>query len=228
MSLKKSIIIIVLILLVDQISKIYIKTHFVLQDGEEILSWFQILFVENDGMAWGAKLSDFFTFISDRTAKLVLTIFRIFAVIGIGWWLVSSIKKKTSRVLTYALVFIFAGALGNIIDSVFYGLLFSDSYTQVASFLPVEGGYDSLFHGKVVDMLHFPLWKGYLPDWFPFIGGDYFTFFEPVFNIADIAISTGVGMLIVFNKRAFGTTEEKAKKYILSEALQDNQDEHRL
>ncbi len=98
---------------------------------------------------------------------------------------------------------IFAGAFGNIIDSVFYGVLFNDSYGQIASFLPVEGGYDNLLHGKVVDMLHFPLWKGYLPEWVPFYGGDYFTFFNPVFNFADMAISTGVGMLIVFNKRAF-------------------------
>jgi len=222
MSLKKAIIIIILILFIDQLSKIYIKTHYVLQDGEDVLSWFQILFVENDGMAWGAKLSDFFTFISDRAAKLILTVFRIFAVIGIGYWLVSSIRKKGSRVLTYALAFIFAGALGNIIDSVFYGLLFSDSYSQVATFLPEGGGYDSLFHGKVVDMLHFPIWNGQFPNWFPFIGGKAFLFFEPVFNIADVAISTGVGMLIVFNKRAFGALDKTVKTNTASLELQDN------
>lgn len=203
MSQKKALLIIIAILLIDQTSKIYIKTHFVLESSEQVFSWFQLFFIENDGMAWGAKLSDFFTFISDRTAKLILTIFRIFAVIGIGYWLVSSIKKKTSRILTYALAFIFAGALGNIIDSVFYGVLFSDSYSQVASFLPTEGGYELLFHGRVVDMLYFPLFEIDLPQWFPFYGGKRFNFFEPVFNIADIAISTGVGMLIVFNKRAF-------------------------
>ena len=158
-------------------------------------------------MAWGAKLSDFVSFISDRTAKVILTSFRLVAVVGIGYWLVSSIRDKGSRILTVAIALIFAGALGNIIDSVFYGVIFNDSYSQVASFLPSEGGYDTFLHGKVVDMLHFPIWKGYLPEWIPVYGGKYFTFFEPVFNIADMAISTGVGMLIVFNKKAFPSTK---------------------
>lgn len=209
MRLKKAAILILLILAVDQILKIYIKTHFKLQDSIEIFSWFELLFVENDGMAWGAKLSDFLPFISDRTAKLILTLFRILAVTGIGYWLLKTIKTDGSRVLTVSLSLIFAGALGNIIDSVFYGILFNDSYGQIAAFLPEEGGYDSLLHGKVVDMLHFPLWKGYLPDWIPGYGGEYFTFFEPVFNIADMAISSGVGMLIFFNKRAFASKETK-------------------
>jgi len=203
MNIKKASILIILILLIDQISKVYIKTHFELQEEIKVFSWFRILFVENNGMAWGAKLSDFATFISDRTAKVILTCFRLIAIVGIGYWLWNSIKQKGSRVLIIAVSLIFAGAFGNIIDSVFYGVLFNDSYGQVASFLPSEGGYDSLLHGKVVDMLHFPMWKGYLPDWMPFYGGKYFTFFEPVFNIADMAISTGVGMLILFNKRAF-------------------------
>jgi signal peptidase II len=190
-------------LLIDQISKVYIKTHFVIGEELEVFSWFKIYFVENDGMAWGTKLSDFISFISDRTAKLSLTIFRIVAIFGIGYWLYDSVKKQSSNVLIWAIVFIFAGALGNILDSVFYGVLFNDSYGQVASFLPTEGGYDSLLHGKVVDMLYFPIWKGYLPEWIPFYGGDYFTFFEPVFNVADVAISTGFGMLIFFNKKAF-------------------------
>jgi signal peptidase II len=154
-------------------------------------------------MAWGAKLSDFLPFISERSSKLILTIFRIIAVAGIGYWLLNSIKTQSSRILILALTLIFAGALGNIIDSVFYAVLFSDSYREVASFMPPDGGYDTIFHGKVVDMLHFPIWKGYLPEWFPFVGGKYFTFFEPVFNIADMAISSGVGLLIFFNKRAF-------------------------
>ena len=208
MSLKKATLIIIIILLIDQISKFYIKTHFALHHRVEVFDWFHILFVENDGMAWGTKLSDFITGISDRTAKLTLTIFRIVAVIGIGYWLVDSVRKKGPNILIVAIALIFAGALGNIIASVFYGIVFDDSYSQVASFLP-KLGYDTLFHGKVVDMLHFPIWKGVLPDWIPFFGGDYFTFFEPVFNVADMAISTGIGMLIVFNKKAFHQEEEE-------------------
>lgn len=203
MSLKKATLLIVIILLIDQISKFYIKTHFALNDKTIVFSWFQIVFVENEGMAWGTKMSDFITFISDRTAKIILTTFRIIAVGFISYWLVSSIKKKSATILIVAISLIFAGALGNIIDSVFYGVLFNDSQSQVATFLPASGGYDTFFHGKVVDMLHFPMWSGFLPNWLPFVGGDYFTFFEPVFNVADMAISTGIGMLIVFNKKAF-------------------------
>ncbi|WP_431108473.1 lipoprotein signal peptidase [Winogradskyella poriferorum] len=203
MSLKKASIIIILILLVDQISKIYIKTHFVLNEDVTVFSWFKIAFVENDGMAWGTKLSDFFTFISDKSAKLILTLFRIVAVTGIGFWLVDVAKKKKSKILIFAISIIFAGALGNILDSVFYGVLFSDSHMQVAEILPEGGGYAGVFYGNVVDMLHFPIWSGILPEWLPLIGGKYFSFFDPVFNVADVAISTGIGILIVFNKKAF-------------------------
>ena len=202
MSLKKATILIILILLVDQISKFYIKTHFALNDKTIVFDWFQIVFVENEGMAWGTKLSDFISFISDRTAKVCLTVFRILAVIGIAYWLRKCIKNRSSRTLVFAVSLILAGAIGNIIDSVFYGIIFDTSNGQVATFLP-EQGYDTLFHGKVVDMLHFPMWSGVLPDWIPFYGGTYFTFFDPVFNIADMAISTGIGILIFFNKRAF-------------------------
>ena len=174
-----------------------------LHDSVEVFSWFKIYFIENEGMAWGPRISDFVSFISDRTAKTFLTLFRIVAIFGIGYWLYSATRKKSSRILTIAIALIFAGALGNIIDSVFYGVFFNDSYNQVATFLPKDGGYDSFLHGKVVDMLYFPLYKGYLPDWIPKYGGQFFTFFEPVFNIADMAISTGFVMLIVFNKRAF-------------------------
>ena len=205
MSLKKATLLIIIILLVDQISKIYIKTHFTLTERVEVFSWFQILFVENEGMAWGTKISDFVSFISDRTAKVSLTIFRILAVLGIGYWLNKSIKARHSKTLIFAVSLILAGAIGNIIDSVFYGILFDSSSGQVASFLPAEGGYDAIFHGKVVDMLHFPMWSGVLPNWIPFYGGQYFTFFEPVFNVADMAISTGIGILIFFNKKAFQT-----------------------
>ncbi len=203
MSLKKSIYLIVIILLIDQISKVYIKTHFALQESIEVFTWFKIFFIENDGMAWGTKISDFVSFIDDRTAKVALTLFRIIAIFGIGYWLYDAAKKQSPKVLILAIALIFAGALGNIIDSVFYGVLFNDSHGQVATFLPELGGYDTLLHGKVVDMLYFPLWEGYLPEWIPFKGGEYFTFFNPVFNIADMAISTGFIMLIVFNRKAF-------------------------
>lgn len=203
MSLKKATLLIIIILLIDQISKFYIKTHLALNESSLDYGWFKIVFVENEGMAWGTKISDFITFVSDQTGKLILTLFRIIAVCFIGYWLVTSVKKKRATVLIIAIALIFAGALGNIIDSVFYGVLFNDSHSQVATFLPKDGGYNTFFHGKVVDMLHFPLWKGFLPEWIPFVGGDYFTFFEPVFNVADMAISTGIGMLIVFNKKAF-------------------------
>ena len=203
MSLKKSILLIVVVL-IDQISKVYVKTHFAIQENIVVFDWFKIFFIENDGMAWGTKISDFVSFIDDRTAKIVLTLFRVVAIFGIAYWLNDVITKKSPKVLTLAIAFIFAGALGNIIDSVFYGVLFDESLiNQVAVFLPEDGGYDNLLHGKVVDMLHFPLYHDYLPEWLPFFGGKFFTFFEPVFNVADMAISTGFIMLIVFNKKAF-------------------------
>lgn len=207
MSLKKASILILIILLIDQISKIYIKTHFKLHESLEFFTWFKIYFVENDGMAWGTKLSDFMPFISDRIAKLGLTVFRILAIFGIGYWLVNSIKKDQTKTLILALVFIFSGALGNIIDSVFYGFVFNDSYGQVASFFSENGGYDNLLFGNVVDMLYFPLWQGNLPEWLPFIGGNNFIFFEPVFNIADVAIAIGFGILLFFNNKAFPKKE---------------------
>ena len=208
MSLKKASLLIILILLIDQISKFYVKTHFALGVDVPVFDWFKILFVENNGMAWGTKLSDFTDLITDRTAKVILTVFRIIAIFGIGYWLVNSVKNKGHKVLIIAIALIFAGALGNIIDSVFYGVIFNDSIGQIAQFLPAQGGYDKLLHGNVVDMLYFPIWKGFLPELIPFIGGKFFTFFEPVFNVADVSISTGFVMLIVFNKKAFPKTED--------------------
>jgi len=201
MSLKKASLIILIILLIDQISKLYIKTHFNLGEQIAIFSWFKILFVENDGMAWGAK-------IPGEYGKLFLTLFRLVAICGIGYWLWDSIRKQAPKILIICVAFIFAGAFGNIIDSVFYGIIFDDSHHQVATFMPDAGGYSTVFYGKVVDMLYFPLWKGYLPEWIPFWGGEYFTFFEPVFNIADSAITIGVSLLLVFNKRAFPKEEK--------------------
>lgn len=222
--MKKAIIIIIIILLFDQISKIYIKTNFVLSEEIKVfgLDWFRIHFLENNGMAWGKEFGG-------RSGKLFLTLFRLVAISGIGYWLYGAIKNNSHKILIVAISFIFAGALGNIIDSIFYGIFFDDSFRQVATFLPPEGGYDSLFHGKVVDMLYFPVIDTMLPDWLPgmsftipdwlpILGGNnysffvnrHFTFFDPVFNVADTAISTGVAMLIVFNKKVFPhKTEEK-------------------
>ena len=202
MSLKKASVIIVLVLLIDQISKFYIKTNFSLGEEVPVFDWFRILFVENEGMAWGTE-------IPGEYGKLFLTLFRLVAIVGIGYWLWDSVRKNGSRILITAIALIFAGAFGNIIDSVFYGIIFNDSYGQVAEFMPAQGGYGTLFHGKVVDMLYFPLWQGNLPEWIPFWGGNYFTFFEPVFNIADTAISAGVILLLLFNKRAFPKEEDK-------------------
>jgi len=207
MSLKKASFIIILILLIDQISKIYIKTHFNLGEEIKVFDWFRILFVENEGMAWGAK-------IPGEYGKILLTLFRLGAIVGIGYWLWDSVRNNASRILIVAISFIFAGALGNIIDSVFYGVIFEHSYGQVASFLPEGGGYGTLFHGKVVDMLYFPLFEGMLPKWIPFWGGEYFSFFDPVFNVADTAISTGVVLLLLFNKRAFPKKESDPKTEI--------------
>ena len=200
MSKKQTLLLVVGVLFIDQVSKIYIKTHFELGQELKIFEWFRIYFIENEGMAWGAKLSDITSFISDSSAKLFLTIFRIFAVCGIGYWLYQSLCKNTSKILTIALALVFSGALGNIIDSIFYGIIFDSSMGQTATLFASEG-YGNIFHGKVVDMLYFPLFKGYFPEWFPFVGGNYFSFFDPVFNIADMAISTGVGLLLVFNKK---------------------------
>lgn len=211
MGLKKSLCLIAAVLLIDQVSKVYIKTHFVLGDAIDVFNWFKILFIENSGAAWGAKLSDFLP-VSEPTGKLILTIFRLFAVAGIGYWLYDTIKKNASKTLILAVSLIFAGALGNIIDSVFYGVLFNESYQQVATAFSDEP-YGGLFYGKVVDMLYFPIIDTTWPDWVPYFGGSDFRFFEPVFNIADMAISTGVGILIVFNKKAFGQTEENVSSH---------------
>ena len=206
MSLKKSLLLVLLILILDQISKIYIKLNFPLTlYGQAALldwGWFKILFVENKGMAWGAKINDFLPFISDRTGKLLLTSFRVLAVPVIFYWLYDGIKKRESKLLTLSISLILAGAIGNLIDSIFYGYLFTDSYLNVATFSP-GNGYEKLFFGNVVDMLQFPLFEWYWPEWIPFIGGNYFTFFDPVFNIADTSISTGIGIMIVFYKKVF-------------------------
>jgi len=198
---KKSLFLVLAVLLADQISKIYVKTHFQLEESVEVFSWFKIYFIENEGAAWGTKLSDLLP-LSERKAKLFLTLFRVLAIGGIGYWLWDILKKHANTTLVVAVSLIFAGAVGNIIDSLFYGLLFDHSYGQIATFLANEP-YDGLFYGKVVDMLYFPIIDSQWPEWMPWVGGDSFRFFAPVFNIADTAISTGVGILLVFNKKAF-------------------------
>tara|TARA_R110000868_G_scaffold12271_4_gene59173 strand:+ start:506 stop:1150 length:645 start_codon:yes stop_codon:yes gene_type:complete len=210
MSLKKSLLLVAIILIVDQVSKIYVKTHFTMNETVEVFSWFKFVFIENSGAAWGTKLSDFLP-ISEETGKLILTVFRLFAVVGIGYWLFDTIRKKLPKTLAIAVALIFAGALGNIIDSVFYGMLFSESiYGGPVATMFTDQPYGTLFHGKVVDMLHFPFIENAIwPSWVPYFGGKSFSFFEPVFNIADMAISTGVGILLVFNKKAFAKTESE-------------------
>jgi signal peptidase II len=197
MSLKKAYFIIFIVLLIDQITKIYIKTHLIY--GEEgqinIAKWFKIILIENDGMAWGTE-------IPGQYGKLILTSFRLLVVPGIAYWLWDSVKKNSSNYLITAIALIFAGAVGNIIDSVFYGVVFDHSISQVATAFTSEP-YGTWFHGRVVDMLYFPLFEGEFPSWMPIWGGETFKFFNAIFNVADMAISTGVGILIVFNRRAF-------------------------
>jgi signal peptidase II len=201
MNLKKVSLFVLLLLIVDQWSKIYVKTHFYIGESVEVFSWFKILFIENEGAAWGTKLSDILP-IAESSAKLFLTLFRLVAITAIGYWVYHTVKTKGPQLLIIAQILIFAGALGNIIDSVFYGIIFDHSNGQIAAWM-AEVPYSKLFHGKVVDMLYFPLIDTYWPNWVPFVGGSNFQFFQPVFNIADTAISTGVGILLVFSKKVF-------------------------
>lgn len=164
---------------------------------EVLGNWFILHFTENEGMAFGMKFGGEF-------GKMILSIFRIIAVIAIGWYLVKLHHQKAATGFIISISLIFAGALGNIIDSAFYGMIFSEStFHQVAHIFPVEGGYSSFLHGKVVDMFYFPIIQGYYPDWFPIWKGQEFIFFRPVFNIADSAITVGVFILIIFQKRFF-------------------------
>jgi signal peptidase II len=195
MRLARAIFLIGMILIIDQFSKVFIKTNFILGEEVEVFSWFKILFIENEGMAWGTE-------IPGQYGKLILTTFRLLVVPFIGYWLWISDQNDASNYLIVAIALIFAGALGNIIDSVFYGRIFNDSVSQLATFNN-PNPYGEWFHGKVVDMFYFPIWEGNLPSWLPVWGGKNFTFFNAIFNVADFAISTGVGILLVFNKKAF-------------------------
>lgn len=199
----KSLIIIILILIVDQVLKIWIKTNLSL--GEEIIvfkEWFILHFVENNGMAFGFEFAG-------EYGKVFLSIFRILAVIAIGWYLFKLAKQKEipfGFILSISLIF--AGAIGNIIDSLFYGMIFNHSMGQVATLFPQDGGYSSFLHGKVVDMFYFPLIEGRYPDWLPKIGGNPFIFFRPVFNIADSAITVGIFSILLFYRKYFNKPEE--------------------
>ncbi|TKG88001.1 lipoprotein signal peptidase [Puteibacter caeruleilacunae] len=205
--LQKSFLLIGLILLIDQILKIWIKTN--MQIGEEFSvfgDWFIIHFVENNGMAFGIEFGYLGKF-----AKIFLSIFRIGAVTGIGWYLLRMIKKDAKWSYVFCVSLIFAGAVGNIIDSVFYGLVFSDSFGRVAEVFPEGGGYAPMLYGKVVDMFYFPILEGHYPSWVPFKGGQEFVFFRPVFNFADSAITVGIFSILLFNRNIFNDLEGDKK-----------------
>ena len=182
------------VLIIDQIIKIWVKTHMYWHESIRVTDWFYIFFTENNGMAFGMEIF----------AKFFLTSFRIVAVGLIGWLLYKFVKKgmKTGFIVCVALIL--AGAAGNIIDSLFYGVLFNEStHAQIATFLPPEGGYASLFYGKVVDMFYFPIIDTYWPSWMPFVGGEHFIFFSPIFNFADASISCGTIALLLFYSKSF-------------------------
>ena len=203
--MKRPLVIIFIVLLIDQLIKVFVKTNFYL--GEEVRiagDWFIIHFTENNGMAYGIEFGG-------DWGKLFLSVFRIVFVAGIAWYLYKLTKDNADQLYIICIALIFSGAVGNIIDSVFYGVIFSDSNYEIARFLPVEGGYSSFLHGKVVDMFYFPIIEGHFPEWFPVWGTEEFIFFRPVFNFADAAISIGVGMILLYQKRFFDEKNEEYK-----------------
>jgi len=194
---KKSVLLIILILTADQILKIWVKTH--LEIGQEIHlfgNWGILHFIENNGMAFGMEMGG-------KPGKFILSLFRIFAIFGIAWFLNSLIKKNAYQGLILAVSAIMAGAIGNIIDSAFYGMIFSESFHSPAVLFPPEGGYSTFLHGKVVDMFYFPIINTHWPEWSPFRPGESIIFFRPVFNIADSAITCGVISILIFQKKMF-------------------------
>jgi signal peptidase II len=194
---KKAVLLIFVILLADQVLKIWIKTHMVI--GQEVHlfgNWGILHFIENNGMAFGMEMGG-------KPGKLILSIFRVLAIFGIGWFLSSLISKKANLGLILAVSAIMAGAIGNIIDSAFYGMIFSESFNQKAVLFPPGGGYSSFLHGRVVDMFYFPIINTHWPQWSPFRPGESLVFFRPVFNIADSSITCGVIAIVLFQKRMF-------------------------
>jgi len=189
--------IVFLVLLIDQLIKIWIKTHMAIGDEHHIIgNWFIIHFTENPGMAFGYQFGG-------NYGKILLSLLRIVAVGLIGWYLYMNIKKGTNLAFVISVSLILAGAMGNIIDSAFYGMIFNDSMFQIAQFMPKGGGYGTFMHGRVVDMFYFPIIEGHFPSWFPIWGSEDFVFFRPVFNIADASISIGVFLILIFQKRIF-------------------------
>ena len=197
-----------LVLLFDQASKLWIKTHMALHDSYKITSWFYIYFIENNGMAYGIEIFN----------KLFLTLFRLVAVIVFCYYLRKCIKQHYPKGFIAGFTLIIAGALGNLIDSIFYGQIFTDSIGRVAEMFPGSGGgYAPYFYGKVVDMLYFPLFEFTWPQWIPFVGGTDYLFFRPVFNIADSAVTVGVAILLLFYRHVLATEEEQKKSVSKSE-----------
>ena len=206
MKLKYVIFIIALIIIIDQVLKIWIKTNYHFGEASEITPWFHLHFIENPGMAWGWKFGN-------ETGKIVLTLFRLAAVIFGTWYLGRIVKNHYHKGFIVCAALIYAGALGNLIDSMFYGMIFDKGYVFVPALKDYQSysgvaalstnGYSSFLHGCVVDMLYFPIFDTTLPKWVPFLGGEQFEFFSPIFNIADASISVGVITLLIFQKRFF-------------------------
>ena len=206
MKLRSAVLLILLVIFIDQALKIWIKTSFPFGHVTDMLglSWAKLYFIENEGMAWGWKFGG-------EWGKVILTLFRLVAVLFGSWYLVKIIRQNHSTGFIVCACLIYAGALGNLIDSMFYGMWFNEStYSQVAQMFPPDGGYAGFLHGRVVDMLYFPMIHSTYPSWFPFIGGKEFEFFSPIFNIADASISIGVITLLVFQKHFFKTEEEES------------------
>lgn len=200
----KSILIVLFILVIDQVVKILVKTNMTLYEQFPVFGdWFRIHFVENRGMAFGLNLPGDY-------GKILLSLFRIIAVVAITFYLRHLIRLKAHTGLIITLSMIMAGALGNILDSAFYGLIFTESTpSQVAQMFPEGKGYTTFLHGNVVDMFYFPIFSGNYPEWFPRVGGESFIFFRPVFNIADASISVAVFVLLFNQRRFFRHLDEK-------------------